>query len=129
MKYPLPLVPLIAALALTNCSFPKVQSSPRLQHVVVTWLKDAGNSEHRKRLMRAGEQLRSVPGVMSVEMGHCLPSKRPVVDSSYDVAFIMTFRNEADLHAYEVNATHVKLVQEVLKPLTRKIVVYDFMTR
>lgn len=79
--------------------------------------------------MQAGAQLRSLPGVVSVELGPCLPNKRPVVDNTYDVAFIMTFRNEADLHAYEVNPDHVKLVQEVLKPLTRKIVVYDFIAR
>ncbi len=53
-------------------------------------------------------------------------SSRPdVVVSDFDVAFMVIFRDAESYAAYEKDPAHVKMVEEVLKPLTSKVVVYD----
>lgn len=101
--------------------------SHRFRHVVVAWLKEKGNAAQRKELITAGKALREIPGVISIEMGQCVPSPRPIVDSTYDVAYIMTFRDEASMKAYVSHPKHQEAVTKTLKPLTKKIVVYDFV--
>ena len=50
---------------------------------------------------------------------------RPVVDSSFDVAVVVTFEDEAALRAYDAHPTHKQAVEEVLRPLVGKLVIYD----
>jgi hypothetical protein len=50
------------------------------------------------------------------------------VDDSFDVGLVMRFANQADLSAYEKHPMHVKAVNEVLKPLAAKLLVYDVIT-
>jgi len=94
-------------------------------HVVLCWLKTPGDEAARERLIEASKSFESIPGVVKVTAGRAIPSTRPVVDSSYDVAFVMTFTDKAALDAYEVHPTHVKAVQEVMRPVVGKVVVYD----
>ena len=61
--------------------------------------------------------------------GECLPSDRAVVDSSYDVALVISFTNERALKAYTADPAHEKLVEEVVKPNVEKYVVFDFVAR
>ena len=49
------------------------------------------------------------------------------MDDSFDVGFTMRFTSAEALHAYEKDPRHLKKVNEVLKPLSRKIVVYDIV--
>ena len=51
--------------------------------------------------------------------------QNPVVDDSFDFALVSRFDSAAALHAYENHPLHQKKVNEVLKPLSKKIVVYD----
>jgi hypothetical protein len=48
-----------------------------------------------------------------------------VVDDSFDVAFVMRFDNAADLAAYEKHPVHTEAVQKTLRPLAKKLLVYD----
>ena len=122
------LLPLLGLCMLPACSISiQVGKSPQLKHVVVAWLKDHGNATQRRQLLDTGEKLKSIPGLRSLSMGECLPSPRPIVDSTYDVAFIMTFRNAAAMQKYLMHPLHEQAVREVLKPLTKKILVYDFV--
>lgn len=95
-------------------------------HVVVCWLKEPGNPAQREELIRRSQELKAIPGVMRVQAGMPLPAERPVVDGSYDVAVAIDFRDEAALRAYEAHPVHQKAVEEVLKPLVGKFVIYDF---
>ena len=104
-----------------------VGKAPKLRHVVVAWLKDHGNAAQRTQLLEAGDKLRTIPGVQQVVMGQCLPSPRPVVDSTFDVAYVMTFADAEHLQQYLVHPTHVQLVKDVLKPLTKRLQVYDLI--
>jgi Stress responsive A/B Barrel Domain len=95
-------------------------------HVVLVWLKTPGDEAARRRIIETSRTFRTIPGVVSVRSGTALPSTRPVVDWSYDVGLVMTFEDEAALRAYDGHPTHKKAVEEVLRPLAGKIVVYDF---
>jgi hypothetical protein len=56
-----------------------------------------------------------------------LPSTRPSVDSTFDVAIVMTFKDMYALEAYTKNPLHLDAVQNTLKPLVARYVVYDFV--
>ncbi len=117
------------ALTLSSCTF-RVAAlrHPPLVHVVCIWLKDAGNNQKRDQVILVGRELEKIPGLLRLRAGKCIKSDRAIVDSSYDVAYVMEFRDSAGLQKYLASASHQKAVNEVLKPLARKIVVYDFQT-
>ena len=96
-----------------------------VSHVVICWLKTPGDEAARQQIIDATQTLRQIPGVVSVSAGRPIPSTRPVVDSSYDVGIVITFKDEAALHAYETNPIHVNARNEVLRPLAGKLVIYD----
>lgn len=66
--------------------------------------------------------------VWRYQVGTALPGgDRKVVDSSYDVAINATFESAQALEAYVQHEDHAKILQEKLKPLVDKAVVYDFV--
>ena len=101
---------------------------PRIMHVVVIWLKHRGSVADIITLVRASKSLKSIPGVMGITVGSMAFSKRkrPGVDSSFDVALVMSFKDKKSLDDYTKNPIHLKAVKEVLAPLARKYVIYDF---
>ena len=58
-----------------------------------------------------------------------VPSDRAIVDSSYDVAIYLTFETAEDLQGYLDHKDHVDAVKSILKPLTKKVLVYDFIEK
>jgi hypothetical protein len=103
--------------------------SEQVKHVVVLWLKKHGDKAGRDALLGAGDVIKTIPGVVDVSVGECMPSERPVVDSTYDVAVIITFKDKAAMDAYATHPKHVKLLEDVLKPNVEKYVVYDFVAK
>jgi hypothetical protein len=99
-----------------------------VHHVVVCWLKEPGNEIARAQLIGTSLGFKDLPGVVDVHAGTPLPSDRPVVDDSFDVAITMTFRDEAALRAYETHPAHKAAVENILKPLVARFVIYDFTT-
>ena len=116
-------IPLFAVLVL--CGFSCTSQKPAVSHVVLFWLKEPGDQAAIDRIIETSNSFKAIPGVKRVMAGRPLPSTRPVVDSSFDVALVMEFADEAALHAYEVHPDHQRAVREVLRPLAGKIVVYD----
>ncbi|MES2474975.1 MAG: Dabb family protein [Verrucomicrobiota bacterium] len=98
-----------------------------IDHVVLMWQKRPGNAADRAALIAACEKLRAVPGIRSLHTGTALPSDRPIVDDSFDVGLTVRFDSAADLAAYGPHPLHLKQKDEVLVPLTRKILVYDIV--
>lgn len=96
-----------------------------IDHVVLMWLKRPGNAADRQAILAACSDLRVIPGITILDAGTALASDRPVVDDSFDIGLTVRFVSAKSLHAYETDALHMRKVNEVLKPLTRKIVVYD----
>ena len=99
-----------------------------LTHIVICWLKDPGNINHRQKLVEAAKTFRSIPGIVNVETGCALPSNRPQVDSSYDIAVVITFKDEEALNQYQTHPLHQKAIKDVLAPFVSKFVVYDFIS-
>jgi hypothetical protein len=114
----------VLLICLIGCANPQ----PGATHVVLCWLKSPGDSASRQQLIDTSYTFGKIPGVVSVTAGHPLPSTRPVVDSSFDVAVVMQFKNEQALRAYEQHPIHKKAVSDVLRPLTAKILIYDIQT-
>ena len=99
----------------------------RIHHVVICWLKEPENESHRQELIEAAKKMETMAGVLSVEVGTMLPSERAIVDSSFDIGIIMSFKDESGLQAYLLDPAHQKATKEVLAPLTSRVVVYDFV--
>ena len=116
---------LLSTLVLSAISCHATHPPATVNHVVICWLKAPGDESARKQVMDATDTLRKIPGVVSVTAGRPISSTRPVVDSSFDVGIVMTFKDEAALHAYETNPIHIKARNEVLRPLASKFVIYD----
>jgi len=120
---------LVVPLALCACTStaPPSYQVPRgaVTHVVLVWLKSPGDVAARQKLIDTSHEFEQIPGVMLVTAGRALPSTRPVVDSSFDVAVTILFIDQQSLNDYETNPIHRKAVQEVLQPLARKILIYD----
>jgi len=96
-------------------------------HVVLCWLKPPGDEAARQKIIDTSRTFATIPGVVSVTAGRALPSTRPVVDSSFDVAIVIRFTDEAALRAYDSHPTHKKAVDGVLKTLAGKSLIYDFV--
>jgi hypothetical protein len=96
-----------------------------LTHVVVFWLKTPGDAEARRRIVDASEGFRSIPGVVAIDAGQIVPTPRPNVDKTYDVAVVIRFRDREALEQYQVHPKHKATLQE-LGPLIDHTVVYDF---
>lgn len=95
-------------------------------HVVIFWTK-AGIPDAADRLLAGMEQyLRPIPGALSFHAGRMVPSRRPVVDQSYQVALNIIFPDKAAQDAYQVHPLHLEFVEKVFKPLCERVVVYDF---
>jgi hypothetical protein len=120
----------LVLLSLTACSNVHCPFKPtgRVDHVVICWLKEPGNEAQRRQIIDRSNDFKKIPGVISVRAGRPIPSTRPVVDSSFDVALVVTFKDEASMRAYDKNPIHVKAVNEVLKPVAGKLVIYDIDT-
>ncbi len=119
---------LVAFACLISCAtIAPPAASGTVDHVVLMWQKTPGNTADRQALMAACAELRTIPGIQFLDTGTALASDRPVVDDSFDVGLVVRFNSEKSLHGYETSPLHLKKVNEVLKPLTRKIVVYDVL--
>jgi hypothetical protein len=98
---------------------------PSITHVVVCWLKDPANSAQRQALLDAAVTIRGLPEVADVMAGNRLPTENPLADSSWDVAFVIIFGDEAALNTYEKDPAHLRLKREVLGPNVRQVKVFD----
>ncbi len=100
-------------------------SNETIEHIVIIWLKQPGNTHAQDTVIKASQALKIIPGVISLRSGKAVPSQRDIVDSSYDVALIISLTNKAALDAYLVHPTHRKLLKEIMTPLVDRIRVYD----
>ena len=107
-----------------SCQSSKIDK-PGVNHVVLCWLKDKSNDQ-KEVFLKAVKSLGDIPEVESISCGDISPSIEPVADNSFDVGFIIKFKNQSDLKTYLTHPVHVKAVTDVLKPALKKVVVYDF---
>ena len=102
-------------------------SGERVNHIVLCWLKEPGNITHRQKIIEVSESFRKIERVVEVRVGEVIPSDREIVDDSFDVGIFISLANSDAMNGYLNHPIHTKAVEEVLRPLARKIVVYDFV--
>jgi len=118
---------LVAFFSACNNSQQHNSNHSKLKHVVVCWLKEPGNQDHRQQLFESKDILKDIPGVLDVNVGSVLQSNRAIVDDSFDVAFVFSFQDSTAMVNYLSHPDHKNLQQELLRPLVEKILVYDFI--
>jgi hypothetical protein len=119
----MPRLTLVLALLLTACASPRPGA---IDHAVFVWLKRPGNTADRAALVAATKQLQKTTGLIaSFQHGSAIPSDRPVVDDSFDLALLMRFKDQRALTAFETHPAHLEAKKDLLQPLARKIVIYD----
>jgi hypothetical protein len=53
-------------------------------------------------------------------------SHRAVVDQTYQVGLNVIFASKEAQDAYQVHPLHAEFVEKVLRPISKKVIVYDF---
>ena len=95
-------------------------------HIVIFWTKPEVENSEQRLIDGLNRYLPDIPGVISMHVGKCAPSDRPVVDQSYQIALNITFKNKIVQDEYQVHPQHVEFVEKVFKEVCDKVVVYDF---
>lgn len=105
------------------------QQRSAVSHVVICWLKSPGDVAARQQLISDSKSFTKIPGIIDVSAGQMLPSTRPAVDSSFDVAIVMKFKDQQSLASYGQHPLHLAAVERTLKPLVAKYVIYDYLEK
>ncbi len=95
-------------------------------HVVIFWTDPTKPNAADQLAAGAEKYLRNIPGVKQFHVGRMVPSHRPVVDQSYQVALNIVFADKKTQDEYQDHPSHVEFVEKVFKPLCKKVLVYDF---
>ena len=95
-------------------------------HIVIFWT-DPNNPKAADELIAGADKyLKSIPGALHYHIGKMVPSHRPVVDQSYQVALNLAFPNKKAQDDYQVHPLHIEFVEGVFKRTCKRVVVYDF---
>lgn len=98
-----------------------------LSHTVVFWLKEEHrNAADLKRFREALLDLRRIEQVNLLHVGKpaAVPD-RPVLDLSFDVQVTVLFDDVADHNDYQTHPLHVKFLEECVKTMVDRVVIYD----
>jgi len=93
-------------------------------HHVYFWLKNPGNNEDKFKLIAGLEKLSKVSTIKNFHIGEPATTRREVIDSSYDVSWLLYFNNDADQASYQTDPIHLKFIEEC-SSLWQKVIVYD----
>ena len=95
-------------------------------HIVVLWTDPAQPDAADKLIAGADKYLKPIPGVLQYHAGKMSPSHRPVVEQSYQVALNVAFPDKKAEQEYQSHPLHLEFVAQCVKPLVKKVLVYDF---
>jgi hypothetical protein len=95
-------------------------------HVVIFWTKPDMPNAADELVAGANQYLKTAPGILSFHVGKMVPSHRPVVDQTYQVALNIVFKDKATQDAYQEHPQHLEFVEKVFKRVCERVVVYDF---
>lgn len=103
----------------------------KVHHVVVVWLKQAGDDNVRRQYIQESKRMAQLPGVLSYDIGSPASIKRghvnAALDESYDLAISSTYESQQAFEAFLKNPEYIRVAQQVLRPLVDKYKVYDFI--
>jgi hypothetical protein len=92
----------------------------------MVWYNDTVTAEQQAVIKNETLKLKNIPGIVHLDLGGAIPSERPIVDDSFDLGIVMTFKNEIDMNAYLTHPQHKTFVKEYIKGNVEKLLVYDF---
>jgi hypothetical protein len=95
-------------------------------HIVIFWTKPGETQAIEKLIAGVDQYLKPIPGIILIHAGRMVPSPRPVVDQSYQMALNVIFANKSAQDGYQAHPLHIEFVEKVLKPNVAKVLVYDF---
>ena len=95
-------------------------------HIVIFWTDPAQPNAADELLAGAERYLRPIPGTTHFHVGRMVPSHRPVVDQTYQVALNITFVDKQAQDDYQLHPLHLEFVEKVFKRVCSRVVVYDF---
>ena len=95
-------------------------------HVVIFWTDPAKPEAADAVIAGAHQLLKPIPGMTHFHVGKMVPSHRPVVEQSYQVALNTVFTSKQAQDDYQVHPQHLEFVAQCVKPFVKKVVVYDF---
>ena len=117
---------LLASTLFLSTNLVHANDNSEVSHVVMVWLNDPGNAEMRKQFINASSVLNTLPGVIHRHVGVVMQSDKKNVDDSFDVAVTVTLQDKNALQAYLDNPKHKQVLEKKLKPLVKRVVVYNF---
>jgi Stress responsive A/B Barrel Domain len=99
---------------------------PMFSHVVIFWTDPSDPNAVEKLIQGAEKYLKPIPGILSFHIGSMVPSARPIVDQTYQVALNVQFPDKKTQDEYQVHPLHTKFIHEIFKQVCKRVVVYDF---
>lgn len=95
-------------------------------HIVIFYTDSANPGAADELLAGIDKYLRPIPGSLHISAGKMVPSTRPVVEQGYQVALNLVFPNKKSQDDYQIHPKHVEFVENIVKKVCKRIVVYDF---
>ena len=95
-------------------------------HIVIFWTDPANPNAADELVAGAEKCLKGIPGLVHFHVGKMVPSHRPVVDRTYQVALNTTFASRQAQYDYQVHPLHAEFLEKFFRPLVKKVAVFDF---
>jgi hypothetical protein len=93
-------------------------------HHVFFWLNNTGNKADRDNLIEGLKSIASIETIQDFQIGLPADTRRDVIDSSYDISWLLFFKTAGDQEKYQKDPVHLKFVEGYSR-LWSKVVVYD----
>ena len=122
-----PIFLICVAFSLSSSDAPAANArSGQVTHIMLFWLKRAGNVDDQNVLLRALRTLRRFRGVNDVRVGRPLPVDRPGLEQSFDLGVVVIFRDREALEKFEHDPRRGGAIDAMLQPLVLRYIVYNF---
>lgn len=96
-----------------------------LVHAVFFWLKPDLTQAQLDQFDKGVRSLLTIPSVIHGHVGEPASTDRPVIDRSYSVGLLTTFRDMDGHDAYQVDPVHLDFIKDCKEFWTR-VQIYDF---
>ena len=93
-------------------------------HTVLFWLKHPEHREDLEALRTGLESLKSVEEISVVYIGTPAPTRRPVIDHSYDVSITLIFTDQSAHDSYQIHPVH-RVFVDSCSHLWERVQIYD----
>ena len=94
-----------------------------IERIVLVKLSEAAVAESRAVADHSRGVLRSLPGVLAVDVGR--PADEPTA-ANWDLAMVLRFETLDDVEAYRIHPDHRAYVDEFLAPRMKVIKAWNF---